>query len=227
MIDYRKFDVVYGDSGEPLIQSVILYGKADDAAIYRKPTMAEEDKIEMGDLMDILKVGAKVSYDGSIQTPLNFSDEGDHVSLTIGDGIVLNSKTAPPRFDLVSPGDEIDCFGKVASDLQSDIRVDGNRILGRLHYISNFTGFSGLEEEQNGYYLATHYIPHPNEADIYVYKTNGTVGVKKLSRPDLTMVSRITDKSKQKLQVYAEKEGLRSETVTFDLSGLILEPQTV
>lgn len=125
----------------------------------------------------------------------------------------------------MTPKAEEDCFGLVPADLQSDIVISGNKITGTLHYVSDFTGFSSLPEEQSGNYLVTSYSPEPPEADVYVCKTSGTVGWKKLTKPALTLVSRITDKNTQKLQVYFEKDGSKSETVEYDLSGLTLESE--
>lgn len=102
--------------------------------------------------------------------------------------------------------------------------MSGNKITGTLHHVTGFTDFSSLPEEQEGYYLVTHYIPEPEEADIHVYKTDGTVGDKILSRPDLALVSRITNKETQKLIVYSELDGVKSKEITYDLSGLTLEP---
>lgn len=91
------------------------------------------------------------------------------------------------------------------SQLQEGITVNGNKITGTLHYVKGFTGFSGLSEEQEGHFLVMQYVPDPYE-------------------PDLTMCSRITDKEKQKLEVYAELNGVKSETTVYDISGLTLEP---
>ena len=123
----------------------------------------------------------------------------------------------------MQPNEHEDCFGLIPSDLQSNIVISGNKITGTLHHVDNYTGFSSLPEEQTGNYLVTTYSPEPPEAEVYVYKTSGTVGWKKLTKPALTLVSRITDKNKQKLQVYYELNGKKSETVEYDLSGLILE----
>lgn len=108
--------------------------------------------------------------------------------------------------------------------MQSDVTVsEDNKISGLLYYVDDFTGFSSLPDEQKGNYLATTYTPEPAEADVWVYKTNGTVGWKKLTKPDLTLISRITDPSTQKLQVYYELDGIKSDTIEYDLSGLILD----
>lgn len=101
--------------------------------------------------------------------------------------------------------------------------ISGNKITGTLHHVDNFTGFSSIPEEQSGNYLVTSYSPEPPEADVYVYKTNGTVGWKKLTKPDLTLVSRITDSKTQKLQVRYKLDDKESEIVEYDLSGLALE----
>ena len=130
---------------------------------------------------------------------------------------------AAPTGKVVEPDEHEDCFGLFPSDLQSNIVISGNKITGTLHHVDNFTGFSSLPEEQSGNYLVTTYSPEPPEAEVYVNKTNGTVGWKKLTKPSLTLVSRITDQKKQKLQVYYELNGNRSKTFEYDLSGLTLE----
>ena len=128
---------------------------------------------------------------------------------------------------MIQPDEYEDCFGLFPENLQSDIVIsDDHKITGTLHYVENFTGFSGLPEEQAGNYLVTTYAPEPPEADVYVFKTSGTVGWKKLTKPALTLVSRITDKNKQKLQVYYELDGNKSETIEYDLSGLTLETKS-
>lgn len=125
-----------------------------------------------------------------------------------------------------SPRDgSFDIFGMKTSQLQEGITVDGNKITGTLHYVKDFTGFSSLPEEQKGHFLVMQYTPDPYEADVHVLKTNGTVGDKILGKPDLTMCSRIIDKAKQKLEVYAELNGVKSEKTIYDISGLTLEPE--
>lgn len=116
-----------------------------------------------------------------------------------------------------------DCWSKKTSELQSDIKIDGNKITGTLHHVEGFTDFSSIPDEQSGYYLVTKYVPIPEDGDVHVFKTDGTVGDKILSRPDLTLVSHITNKNTQKLQVYVEKDGVRGKTIEYDLSNLTLE----
>lgn len=135
-------------------------------------------------------------------------------------------KRVTPTVLVQSADPEYDCWSKKAKELQTDVQFDGTNITGTLHYVTGYTDFSSLPEEQEGYYLVTHYVPDPEDADVHVYKTNGTVGDKVISRPDLALVSRITNKDTQKLQVYVEKDGVKSETITYDLSGLTLEPKS-
>lgn len=50
-----------------------------------------------------------------------------------------------------------DLFGKVVGDLQSGISIDGNSISGTLKYVTNYTGYSSLDDEKNGNYIALHF----------------------------------------------------------------------
>ena len=53
--------------------------------------------------------------------------------------------------------DSVDLFGKVASDLQEGVFIKDGKVFGTLKYVTGYTGFSGLPEEQEGYYLVLHY----------------------------------------------------------------------
>ena len=223
MIDYNEFDVVYADADEKALETIMLYGQSNDDFVYFKPEMDESVKMEQKDLLNILLKGAKIDYDGVVYTPKTFSETDTHTIVIFGDDITLKSESNVPVVTVISPDDTIDCFGKVASDLQTGVYVEGNQIFGTLHHITDYTGFSSLPNEQEGYFLATKYVPDPTSSDVRVFNTNGTLGDKILSRPDLTMISRITDKSTQKLRVYAEKDGVKGEVVEYDLSNLVLE----
>ncbi len=52
--------------------------------------------------------------------------------------------------------DEVDLLGKKISDLQSNVTYDDGDFKGNLKYVTNYTGFSGNPEEQQGYYIAFH-----------------------------------------------------------------------
>lgn len=53
--------------------------------------------------------------------------------------------------------DSVDLLGKKASDLQEGVFFDDGKVYGKLKWVSNYTGFSGNPNEQNGYYLVLHY----------------------------------------------------------------------
>lgn len=223
MNDLKDFNKIYADAGEQEVKAVILYGKRGDNYLYSTSEMSESVKMEKEDFDNLMLKGAKISYDGTIYTPKNFVLSGAYSTVTFGDSITLQSKPKKPTVTVITPGDEIDLLGKTTSDLQESIRIEGNAIYGTLHHITGYTGFSSIEDEQEGYYLATKYVPDPSDGDVHVLKTNGTVGDKVLSRPDLTLVSIITNKDIQKLQVYVEADGVKGDTVEYDLSHLILE----
>lgn len=56
----------------------------------------------------------------------------------------------------VDISDEVDLFGKKASDLQEKVTIVDGKFFGYLNYIENYTGFSGNPEEQNGFYVVFH-----------------------------------------------------------------------
>ena len=49
---------------------------------------------------------------------------------------------------------DFDLLGKVVADLQKDTGVSADNLVGTLHYIDDYTGFSGDPELQEGNYLA-------------------------------------------------------------------------
>ena len=53
--------------------------------------------------------------------------------------------------------DSVDLLGKKASDLQEGVFIVDGKVFGTLKYVTGYTGFSGLADEQKGYYLALHY----------------------------------------------------------------------
>ena len=53
--------------------------------------------------------------------------------------------------------DSVDLFGKKASDLQKGVFIDDGKVYGTLKYVTNYTGFSGSPDEQQGHYLVLHF----------------------------------------------------------------------
>lgn len=100
MMDLRNYDVIYADAEEKFVKGIVLYGKASDAYVYAKSGTTEDDKIDKDSLMEILKKGAIVSYDGAFYRPAFFKENSGHVELTFATAlsaagttaVVLNSK---------------------------------------------------------------------------------------------------------------------------------------
>ncbi len=133
---------------------------------------------------------------------------------------VANSEEPTPVVTLnidFNVSDSVDLFGKVASDLQSEVTLNDDTIEGTLKYVDDYTGFSGKVEEQSGNYLVLH-VDTTSEEDVYVELVNGVSGPVKLDE-DKVIVLRIADKDTQQVKVTAgnlEKlcslEGLTLET---------------
>ena len=112
-----------------------------------------------------------------------------------------------------------DLFGKVISDLQSNVSVGESAITGHLNYVSEYTGFSGDVALQSGNYLALHAsVPDVEDVTITVKLTNPVT-----LDADGQIVLRIADKDSQTVTVVASKEGYDSVTKVFSLSGLTVD----
>ena len=94
MMDYRGYDVIYADSEDKYVKSVILYGKTSDNFVHTTSKMTENDKIDKYTLLELLKKGAIVKYNDNFYTPIFFSDETTHASLTIATSISASASTA-------------------------------------------------------------------------------------------------------------------------------------
>lgn len=109
-----------------------------------------------------------------------------------------------------------DVLGKASSDLQEGVEVVGDTISGTLHYLTDYTGFSGETSEQEGNFL-TVFAPILNGETIVMELVGGTTGPKTLD--DGIMVLRITDAENQSLKLTATKAGVTKEyNFKFDLT---------
>ena len=116
-----------------------------------------------------------------------------------------------------------DLFGKVVSNLQSNVSVGASAITGTLKYVSDYTGFSSKTAEQSGNYLAIHCtVPGTTGAEITVELEHGTSGERRLDSDGL-IVLRIADKDIQNVIVRDKKTGLETVAKTYTLTGLTLE----
>ena len=121
--------------------------------------------------------------------------------------------------------DEADLFDKSASDLQEDIVIGTSGIAGTLKYVADYSSAFG-GDLSSGNYLALHITtPDVSGSTITVEIINGTSGPVTLDSDGL-WVGRIADKSTQTVKIVASKEGYRSATKTYSLTGLTVNSAT-
>ena len=114
----------------------------------------------------------------------------------------------------IDPNDDL--LGKSVTDLQEDIAIEDGAVTGTLHYLDDYTGFSGDPELQSGDYLCLHFeasVP----ATIQAAYNDKTVTL----TDDGILIVRVADKDLP-LTVTATYEG-QVVAKTFDLTGLTLE----
>ena len=155
---------------------------------------------------------------------------GDGVGIvTIADGVKRLAKIDEDANELsglvvdADIADSVDLLGKTASDLQTGVTVKGGRIAGTLKYVTGYTGFSGLEEEQSGNYLALHaYIPDIEDYTLKV-KVSTKAGETTMDDDGLHVLRIRNGVSGLRMTFRASKAGLPDVVRTFDLSGLTLK----
>ena len=120
--------------------------------------------------------------------------------------------------------DDVDLFGKSASDLEENIVVGTSGVTGTLKYVDDYSSAFG-GDLASGHYLALHYsTPGVEGATITVEVVNGTSGPVTLD-PDGLNIAHIADKSTQTIRVVASKEGYESVTKVYSLTGLTLNAE--
>lgn len=115
-------------------------------------------------------------------------------------------------------------MGKTVNELQTDIVVNGDSIIGTLKYVTGYTGFNGSNpEEQKGNYLALKVEASPEDATTTVELVGGTKGPVELDE-DMNIVLLIKNKDTQSVKVTTTKDK-KSVIKTYGLSGLTLETE--
>ena len=94
MMDYREYDVVYADAEEKFAKTVILYGKTSNNYLNKTSACAEKDRIDKDTLLELLKKGALISYDGTFYTPLFFKENSGVVEVTFATAISASASAA-------------------------------------------------------------------------------------------------------------------------------------
>lgn len=104
--------------------------------------------------------------------------------------------------------------------MQDDVDVTESRISGKLYLVSDYTGFSGETELQNGHYLALKF-----EAEEGATTTIQLIGGEVVRDPvaldsDMNCVLKITDPMRQRLKVVTSLEGYGTTEKIYRLTGL-------
>lgn len=109
------------------------------------------------------------------------------------------------------------------SDLQKNIVIDNanNTISGQLLYKTDFTGFSGIKEEQEGNYLALGIDPPDPSATIDV-----ELSKKVTLDDDRKIVLRITEATKKKPLKVIIKSGEKSHVTEYNIAALYLDQKS-
>lgn len=115
---------------------------------------------------------------------------------------------------------ETELFGKLVSDLQTNIAVGSNKkITGTLKYVTGYTGFSGDPALQSGNYIAMK-VTATAGTTTTVEVVGGHSGPVTLDS-DMNFVLRIENKN-QKIKLVSTKNGV-TETEIFSLADITLE----
>ena len=117
---------------------------------------------------------------------------------------------------------DYDLLGKKVGDLQEDVAFkDEFNVLGTLHYVSDYTGFSGNPDEQHGHYVAF----HVSVGDL-VLGTDCNVtfnGVTVDPSDGICIMIFNPDKVDAKAKLVATADGYESFTKVFHFSGMTKE----
>lgn len=121
-------------------------------------------------------------------------------------------------FDIAA---DYDLLGKVVGDLQEDMAISTNNIIGKSHYVEGYTGFSGDPEEQEGNYIAFK-VGFDGGAYTKITAQGGTAPEVEVDPSDHTHVMII--KKKNPLVIRAYNGDVVVSSKTYDISQLVLEP---
>lgn len=143
---------------------------------------------------------------------------------------------------LVKPEDEkVKVLDREVSKLQKDVGIGYPYVTGTLLYNKDYTGFSSVSDEQEGYYLAlkaTKDVYDPTSAkseedyDVYFEVVNGKMKEPKKLDEDMNIVAKISDPLTQKIRFFCvDSEGDPKEDPIYgekvlDLRELTLGPKS-
>lgn len=114
-----------------------------------------------------------------------------------------------------------DLLGKVVADLQKDTAINTSKIFGTLKYVTDYTGFSGDPELQEGNYLAIKAVNNVGATKMTVQFAGRSEIV---LDPDLTHVQRFPSAIPYVTVRAYDANDKVIDAQTYDLSALVLEP---
>lgn len=131
-----------------------------------------------------------------------------------------------PTLTVAAVTGEVDLLGKKAADLQSDIKVVNNskgiKVTGTSKYVTGYTGWSSVAEDQEGNYIALKLTTDSKE-DIQFKSVDGTDNGYKTLDSDGILIWRISKDKDGKVKPIEVKVG--KDNFTIDLSGVTLLPK--
>lgn len=157
------------------------------------------DRATLDDLVHAFQMNQAVIVDGEKYyraTSLEISEGIATLTYEVYDGSLSAAQVKSFNIFLdVNIADDENLFGKVVSDLQENIVIGEDFILGDLKKVTDYTGFSSKVEEQSGNYLALHFTNN-GEDSITVEVVNGFSGPVQLD-PDGLIVLRIANNAQR------------------------------
>lgn len=218
-------DVIYEQAVDQHVASRLLYENA--GILYEDAnctTMAKTTDVKKAFILGVIILEA---VSGAYYKPISYSEADGVATLAFTNGTTSGSAISTPDVNPLERlfvdsyiAEDTDLLGKVVGDLQSNVVIGEDSITGTLKYVSGYTGFSGIESEQSGNYIAFHSsVPGVPDATITVKKGNKAPVT---LDPDGIIILIIEDKD-DPVTVTASKTGYNSVSKTFSLKDVVCE----
>ena len=216
---------IYETASDLHIRSFVAYANLDDEKLYDEPEFINQsttDELQKAFLFHALTIMVNdVPYEpltiGENQVTLFVVEEGSPVLKTF--------ETVDKTIDVIAEPEsgEVNLFGKLVSDLQSKIKIDGeNNIKGTLLYVEDYTGFSGDPRLQSGNFLALKVKTDPvSNITTTVELVGGETGHPVELDEDMNIVLRISDKDTQSIRIVST-DGTYETVKEYSLNRLTL-----
>lgn len=180
--------------------------------------------VKPGALKLLMKRDTLVESDRDIVNKSTVLTGDKHFAPYLYDASKAIKLTVNPNLLTVEPiaGTET-VLNKTVSDVQTGVEVGNTSITGTLKYVTGWTDYSGDPELQDGNFICIH--AEAEDADAITVELVGGEGDPTTLDSDGNAVIRITNKDTQTLRYVASKLGGATTTLTYSLSGLVLETE--